>query len=792
MSYDVPQPYNADVFYASEWGVLPASTAAQNSARLQTLIDHANSNRSGGRVVIERPGTYSFAATGSTVTRPGASTSSKSCVQLKTKVDLIGGVSGITLQIGDGQCTNAVRCHLFRGDPGLNNVTIANLKLKGNTAGQTGYTGGYTQGDDGGTLLAIGDSSGSAYTTSTIRFYNLVLEDVFGAAADMVYLKDALAENVSVDNCGEGFQINGYANARVFSYTYRNTNTVSVGDSLELVNGTDLLLDGFDIVGSAGGSALDITGRNVRVLNGSIRNGGLGVVLQYDAAQATEPNSDNWLISNVTVKSMTDQAFNLAGGSNGNFRGTISNCRAESCQTGFLISNPTGSSEVYVTNCVATNNTVAGLCILAIDKIIVRGGQFDNQATGAYGIMLANRTGADKLICDIEGARAVGNARFGVYVEDNTHYPKGRVVVNAKGNSTGDMSYFDGLDGRTYANKDFYLYNSAKTGLELINLKTDETSGEVNTRVVTGLERIRWDNIKLRQLQGGCDKQRIEILFSVITTVEAVATTANNNILLYTDDDGDQHFDIGDTLVLQYNATTAQWDEVTRRHSYVLPFAPNQVIGFRSWYKEDFGLWQDSGKTTAAGSAGDRVYVWEAYQGTALDLTTNNNTNRPARHASGGIVGDGTSRYLSASISLPGPFTVVMNLTSAAAFTLNRFLSVAHGTGNWSVSGSNSSANTVQFYEAPSDPAALALSTTASTQQTVAVGVASDGTTTLYTSAGTLTTAPTTTTHSVSSTLELLALTSGGNYGVGPLHNVVLYTAVISQNDFTQLRQFFQ
>lgn len=789
-------------FLASDYGFSTSASGTTNSAALQAAIDAANT--AGGGEVLIGSGTFTLNAVSAIYTRPGSvGNNKKNCIAIKDNVTIKGVGPHLThLKLAASQQTNLVIVHMFWADNGVDDWAMLDMKITGNTANQPGYTGGYTGGDTAGALIAAGGGIfGTGNERVTLR--NLILEENFGCAIDNVFPTKWNMEEILIDKVGEGMLVNGYDQMNIYNCTYNNSTAVSVGDAFEIANGNDLTMNNIKAFDAVAGSALDITGRHMVLSNIVCDRCQNGVLIQTDAATESFPNSDIFALTNVTVSNGDAIGISVAANrTNGTCNGTLSNCTVKNMSQGFLISSQTGGGgfgTITLNNCQATGHDVVGLHLMSVDKIIVNGGFFGNSATAGYGIILngigSTASGQQKIY--IYDATCSGNDRFGVYVQAGTdgvtYFPEGIVRVNAFNNSNGDMTYFNGLNGMSYEGQDIYFKDNTHTGLELTNTRLDETTpSRTHTRVVTGYKTISWENLKLRQLQQGVPNQEIVIKFPVICTVEALATTAGNNVELDTDNDGDATFAAGDQVVLQYDVTTSKWKEATRKQSYQLPFGPDQVTGFRCWYKSTANLYQGTGGSgTLASATDDPVGSWTPFQGSGPTFAAP--STKPKRSAGGGIYNAGASATLQAlAVSLVAPYTIVFRIQAPAAyFTLHRFFSCNNGASNWQLFESNSLLSTAAFYE-NTDPSAVVLSTTydpLAADLVVGIGVSSGGIGQGYKSDGSLITLGATA-SSASANLYMLSYLNSAFDGQKALRDFTIFDSLISQSDFQQLQAY--
>jgi hypothetical protein len=786
-------------FSARASGILTTNTGPTNTAALQAIIDAYLGSLF--LLQFDDEGIYRFAAQGNPATRVGSIVLSRACIWGKSGAHLIGRGEGTILMIDDDQQSTTVRANLFQCAPGTTNFGLHNLRLSGNTANNQGvgtgeYNGTYTQGDVGGSLLAIGDSSGSA-GPDLLTLENVWLEDCFGAACDGVKVSRVAVDGLTVRECGEGFQINGPGEyCEVRGYKYRNATNVSVGDAIELVNAqpnSRIEVTDFDIRNAAGGSAMDITGRNVQISDGMIIGGGYGVVVQCDAATASQPNSDNFHISNVHSRDLTGIAISVAGERNGSFRGTINNCHALACERGIAVGQQSQRAEgaVSIIGCTARQSTIAGLQIRTVNKVTVKGSAFNASAAGGYGIMISNdgANAAGQCVVEIDSTTCNDNGRFGVYVQEgHAHLPQGYIHVNANGNQTSNETYW----GAQYVDSEIYVPSNNVTGLQIRNERNIYKTALARPDMpVTGEQRIQWCHGTLRQLNGLTHMAMVEVIFNQTTTVEHVSSTAGNNLSLKTATN--EAFAKYDRIIFLYDAIAQVGYEISRSQSAVAAFTPESIAGYRCWYKSNAGLWQNTGKTVAAAATDDPVRVWSP-AGTGLDLVADSDSERPTRDASGGIKGNGTTQFLvtAATLNLSGPYTIFFRARVGASNTLNRFAAFWNTTNGYSLSSSNAGAGSTVFYE-NADASPIQMGNEANADVRYAVSVAANGQTTLWKTDGTSISgngSSGATARSATATMWALASEFAGGKGTGPLRDLILFDRELSEPEIADLRGY--
>jgi len=420
-------------FDPARFGASPGGDPAANTRAIQAAIDAAG-KAGGGTVALDQPGVYDLAAQGPNPYQPGH----RYCLDLRAHGLTLRIGPEVTLRLADGQQaddTGAVDVLVWRGRRGLR-ITGGGT-VDGNTAGQKGWSSGYSQITNG--CLVAGYGTKDAHN-ERIRIDGVVLVDHFSNAiyldghpenrdrdiritdvrardtgegplvmnADDVTLSGNTYENKRVfDHPGDGFELWNVTGFRVLRTTVRG---LMGGSAIDLYGSRDGVVDGFTIeggregVGIAENTALGVYAERLQVKNGSVMLAGPGTGVFTKGARVRQ----------VTISSVAVQG--------GSYVGAI----------GFQISmdNVEGrpsddwrqQGPITLEDCKAYGNDV-GLLIKTVAALTVSGGEFSANTASPFsdGIRWIGQEHAyrradtrDLVLRDVS---TVGNRRYGIYID---------------------------------------------------------------------------------------------------------------------------------------------------------------------------------------------------------------------------------------------------------------------------------------------------------------------------------------------------------------------------------------
>ncbi|AKO97601.1 MULTISPECIES: hypothetical protein [Marinovum] len=263
----------------------------------------------GGRLIFGEPGTYLLEDTGD---NPAKTTRRVSIYIPCDNIEIFIPHPGTTLKLADGQQTDANGpVEIISWANARSNVAVHGLgRIIGNTAGQTGWTGGYAQVANGNIISSLGAGSptGTYFVGGGLRledhFSNPVLlgQDILanGGLGERVILKDLYCKD-----CGEGPQCSGFAYAEWGVVEMVDEAGVIVGDWLEPAACTEVVARGLRAIargGASGSSAFDFYSSKRVKLEGFEFD---GVVNAFGTGEDGVRQSEEFVASDGVVRNIT-------------------------------------------------------------------------------------------------------------------------------------------------------------------------------------------------------------------------------------------------------------------------------------------------------------------------------------------------------------------------------------------------------------------------------------------------------------------------------------------------------
>jgi hypothetical protein len=432
---------------------------AANTRAIQAALDAAGS-RGGGTVALTEPGVYDLAAQGPNPYHPGH----RYCLELRfDRVDLRIG-AGVTLRLADGQQTDEggpVDIVVWGSRRGLR--LSGEGTISGNTAGQRGWTRGYSQITNGNVVAGYW-IEGSP--NEDIRVEGLTLADHFSNA---LYLnghpfmrnRRLHIRRVRARDTGEGPLVMNADDVVLEDNTYENAAVgAHPGDGFELWNVTRFRVLRTTVRGRLGGSAIDLYGSRQGVVDGfTIEGGREGVAVQENLALATYAErlevrngritlagaGTGVLTKGARVRHVTLSGVEVEGGS-------VPQTIGFHVSTHNVDGRPSDDwrqqGPVTLEACAARGND-AGLLVGTVAALTVKGGDYSgNAATAASdGIRWAGQGNAvrrhDTRGLVLRGVRATGNRRYGIHLDGEGRSglaPTGSITRCAlRGNGAGGL-----------------------------------------------------------------------------------------------------------------------------------------------------------------------------------------------------------------------------------------------------------------------------------------------------------------------------------------------------------------
>lgn len=494
---------------------------------------------------------------------------STTCIDLKT-----GGLSFIvpsatTLKLKDDQMTGTtlpVDIIVFYAAEDL--YIGGGGRITGNTAGQTGWTGGYEQQANG---RIIGVSGHGEKVNNRITIENLRLDDHFSNPIDINGGYDIDIRNIKVYGTGEGIQLINIIGGTVINCIVNDSTDVFVGDGIELSACRFFVIDGCKIMNNGAGGAFDlISCSDIILTNFFIHKWGDGISPGVDA--------NNIFISDGIIDSLGSPAGTGIGTPNG--RMIIDNVTFSALPYGLQLQSSLDSL-VIVKNCLFRDITGAGMLITAGQNVSIENCDFIN---GTYdGVQILGTLEGVYPDVRITNCNFMDNQRAGVYIyEQNVAdwLPEGFIVNCLFKDNVSNVYKTDRADNIILSNNTY--------------IPAGSDINEISTIVITtGI---------LDSLGVGNDQQLLTISFEgdagngYAVYDWRVSGTGGDNIQLYRAEDA--IFEPGDKLTLQYNIDSTRWYEVSRSYNT----KGGEKFTIDGWYFDDVGssltdqvLWRGSG-----------------------------------------------------------------------------------------------------------------------------------------------------------------------------------------------------
>ncbi len=547
-----------------DYGALGDGSTNDTSA-IQSTIEAVKT--AGGGTVYIPEGTYILQTAGTNPYRANH----KYCLNITGDNIRLYLDAGATLKLANNQQTDA-------GGPvdmivigsGRANIVIegsgsAVSRITGNTSGQTGWTGGYTQ-SDGGLIIASYVSAGTGCNDLTVK--GLKLDSCFSNPVYFGIGVSAVGQNQRIRmeglyglNCGEGFQAQGVDHLLVSDSTYEDTANVMVGDAFEaadcryvVMNHCTAKMSGatssgsaFDLFGVEDGAVTNFTA--VVPNNGlDIHTSSLGttikrVVVGPGIIQGLVGSTAGIQCSGTTVEQLGITGIQITGSSS---------------SYGLQIPNTTDkvSGPITISNCTV-KGVLDGILVRTIQNLSIIGGQYiGNAGAGIHYVGQSNASSAaDTKNLLISGVVATGNGTYGINLDaqgtsgkEPTGVIEGCVLDN---NTSGPIGVTNGGTGAA----------------SLVVRNCSPASRNVNpgANYMVGLERIIPTSSTINTLglsNSGSSEQMIEVYINANgkTFVDRTQSGVNLNM------QGAVNFSpsTGDRVFFRYDSSTARWDELFR------------------------------------------------------------------------------------------------------------------------------------------------------------------------------------------------------------------------------------
>jgi hypothetical protein len=542
----------------------------------------------GGRVVLrKRFSPYNVIGK---VTNIATGAPHKGAVELKSNM-IFEIEPGCTLRKADAAQTDAGGpVSLLYGDT-ITNITITGGgAIDGNTAGQTGWTGGYSQvGANGAGIYIAASAASSVGINSNIFISDLEIYDHFSCPIQCRIAQDVEVRNVRYWSVGEGAEFIRCQNVKAYNIFADGEDEVSVGDGFEVATCKQVVVDGITIQNWGSGSSIDMYSTqeaivtNFTIKNTTVTGGGISA----GSASATQ-YANNIIFSNGHIYNSD------VGAISGDGYVRFDNITFDSCAIGVLVGVPTYSpaytTSVEIRNCAFRNRISdgKGVHIQGRRPVTVKTCSFEQVFTGVTVSGSASNLTPNVTVTGCVFSRL---ANRGIYFDaqgQGSYAPQALVG----GNVFRDNAY-PGITLPTRIENILLLGNAIDTMLTLGGSFTEVTTqriyiidGSPNTTDVlpkSGEEHIVTLLAPALSLSGS------------VKTIRHY-TTASGNVALA---NGDAFsFERGATLTLKYSASKNRWYEIGRAHTGAYADS-TYTIGERKifadgWNIENVGLGSQS------------------------------------------------------------------------------------------------------------------------------------------------------------------------------------------------------
>lgn len=556
----INSPRVTQVYPAEVNGAAPGASGATNTTAIQTTLDIVGV-LGGGTVTITTPGTYNLNAQGTNPYVGGH----KYCLDFKyDNVEFYLG-PGVVLQLANGQQTNAggpVDMLVFRG---RSNLTFSGFgTITGNTAGQTGWSGGYTQVTSGIIISGYGTVGSGGNDHVIVQDLNLI--DHF---SNPVNIDGTAVRNSNIyylrlrgSECGEGPQVINTDGVWIDKCFYESPTHVTVGDGIEVSGCTNYHITDAIIKNIRGASAVDVFGSTDGVIDGIVSDDCQNAVVVH--AFGGVPDPVDVIVNNIVAKNPRGLNVNSVCDCIELNAGSLTNIKVSNWQidgTAYSIGMQivaNGAAFGAATNVSVeqgqTNGGTDGILILtALPNLHIKGGSYCNgSGSGIRYVFQANGLSSSNVEnLHIEGVTATGNGGFGI--DFNNQGFTVPVIVGA----INDCMLEDNVSG------------ACRVGNEGLGISVDNVSPNTYTGTMSG---VAPDVFALKFVSPtGSDVSTLvhpsknQLLYVVATQARVIIDrreAGGNNIDLM----GGLNFTmaVGDSLSLRYNNTNSRWYEISR------------------------------------------------------------------------------------------------------------------------------------------------------------------------------------------------------------------------------------
>jgi len=460
----------------------------------------------------------------------------KTCIDIGTG-GFIFDLNGSTLRLKDGQQTDAGGSVDVIVGRAVRDFTLQNGSITGNTSGQTGWTDGYEQNDNG-MLLVI-----SSFTIDGKDNYNIVIDNIefsdhFSNPFQILGGYDIRTTNIRVWGVGEGPEILGAHRIFGENIYVSDTSGVMVGDGLEYGHSFDVQLTNIIMEGSAsaGGVAFELIGSDDVVVDGF-------KVLNWDAGFNNHGGYGNRIVfSNGIIKGIWGNAIYTNG-----YNMKFDNIFIDSCFIGVIAYSTVDSFSTF--DNITFNNCPNPYFVYKDARLKITDNIFEG-ATNAITIVNQSRAVNDPSpILEISGS-TFNNTTTAITINnqsDTSFRPTIKVLSSSFNNVTNILSNQSTTEDITFDGCFFEDYSTNATGGVL------NVGGHPKVTVPIG------NYISI--INGGWRNMSLHLKFEQITEVRSYGATGSQIRLAKNYGEG---FQEGDELFLEYDIENDKWYETNR------------------------------------------------------------------------------------------------------------------------------------------------------------------------------------------------------------------------------------
>lgn len=535
-----------------------AAGITDTTEMIQAAINIANA--AGGGEVILRP-QYSPYNVIPKVTNPRLSAPHEACVEILSNVKLTILPNTILQKADDVQTDAGGPVDVILGIC-VENVEISGGgKVLGNTAGQTNWTGGYSQIGVNGAGIYISSSAVNYICNYNIVIRDLEISDHFANPVDIFYFQNAVFENIISHDCGEGPEYVKGSALFVDNIEVADTSNVSVGDGLEISAVDGFAVSNIYIHSNGDGAALELyTSDNGTVTNFVLDGyGGGGVSLGSNAS--TNDVTDKIVLSNGVIRNYPTGG--MSGIATGDGKLDIDNILFDSISVGvnINISSVTAgrANDITIKNCSFYDYASGtGVLIQGKKKVNIIGNSFRKIATGVQISYNSIGNPEVKIRDCVFDSTYTHNIQLDAQTQSPPNYDP---ILYVENNNFTHALGTKGVNGLGYDLDYVYCRNNT----------TDSYPTHTTTTSINGMDKIVYGSGgTLTTISNGANGQLLiidmkDLPSSNAVTVNDPRTSGGGNIYLASGEP--LVMATGDVLTLIYDKPNNKWNEVSRAQS---------------------------------------------------------------------------------------------------------------------------------------------------------------------------------------------------------------------------------